>query len=317
MVAAQVAVATKWFQKEPSLAELDKRFQEFATTIARFQTDPPPFRDQDAIRLRLESFALAARQNARIWIECYGKLLHDSALGALQGFKNEIGERVEKLKLKPTTLEELKFVLAVIADIREMSIQFETRLLDIHERYELLQAYGIPVDMAELEGAHAMRLDIDALVLASKNVDAGLTVIKKKFTQITQEQVQTFSAKLLALLERFRNEGPSSCGSDLDKALVTLQQFKQELAVYETQRQELASAEKLFDLPPSGYSELIAVQKEIRALDLVFAIYDEQKKAREGWSETLWANLNVQVLTDGIDGTQLSMQIYANHVNVV
>lgn len=141
----QLAVATKWFQKEPSLSELDKRFQEFTTTIARFQTDPPPFRDQECIRLRLESFALAARQNARLWIECYGRLLHESALAALQGFKTDIGERVEKLKLKPTSLEELKFVLAVIADIREMSINFETRLLDIRERYELLQAYDIPV----------------------------------------------------------------------------------------------------------------------------------------------------------------------------
>lgn len=46
--------------------------------------------------------------------------------------------------------------------------------------------------MEELDGMHAMRVDIDALVLASKNVDAGLTVIKKKFTQITQEQVTIF-----------------------------------------------------------------------------------------------------------------------------
>ena len=85
-------------------------------------------------------------------------------------------------------------------------------------------------------------------------------------------------------------------------ALATLTKFKQELAGLETTRHELSSAEKLFDLPPSGYSELIAVQKEMRALEEVFAIYTEQKSAREQWAETLWANLNVQVLNDGIDG---------------
>ncbi len=84
--------------------------------------------------------------------------------------------------------------------------------------------------------------------------------------------------------------------------LGTQNKFKQELGAIEATRQDLSSAEKLFDLPPSSYSVLIAVQKEMRGLDESFAIYIEQKAAREQWSETLWANLNVQVLTDGIEG---------------
>lgn len=45
----------------------------------------------------------------------------------------------------------------------------------------------------------------------------------------------------------------------------------------ESERQELANAEKLFDLPITTYHELLQVQKELKGLEQIFAIYDEQK----------------------------------------
>ena len=77
--------------------------------------------------------------------------------------------------------------------------------------------------------------------------------------------------------------------------------FKDEVDKLEAERQELANAERLFDLPITMYPELLQVQKEMKGLEQIYAIYDEQKQAREQWSETLWANLNVQLLQDGIE----------------
>lgn len=55
------------------------------------------------------------------------------------------------------------------------------------------------------------------LVLKSKNVDASLVVVKKKFTEITQAQIKEFGAELKGFQERFKEEGPGSVGPDLDK----------------------------------------------------------------------------------------------------
>lgn len=49
------------------------------------------------------------------------------------------------LKRAPDTLEDLKFVLRVIADIRDMSLNVELRCADIRERYRTLGMYDLEV----------------------------------------------------------------------------------------------------------------------------------------------------------------------------
>ncbi len=56
-----------------------------------------------------------------------------------------------------------------------------------------------------------------------------------------------------------------------------MKQYKQEVDKLETDRQELANAEKLFDLPITMYPELLYVQKEMKGLDQIYTIYEEQK----------------------------------------
>ena len=49
------------------------------------------------------------------------------------------------LKRSPTTLEDLKFVLSAIANIRAISLDVELRYRDIRERYRTLVMYDVKV----------------------------------------------------------------------------------------------------------------------------------------------------------------------------
>ena len=49
------------------------------------------------------------------------------------------------LKRLPNTLEDLKFVLSVIANIRAISLDVELRYRDIRERYRTLVMYDVKV----------------------------------------------------------------------------------------------------------------------------------------------------------------------------
>ena len=53
--------------------------------------------------------------------------------------------------------------------------------------------------------------------------------------------------------------------------------FKEELDKFEAERQELANAERLFDLPITMYPELLAVQKEMKGLEMIYDLYVTQK----------------------------------------
>lgn len=56
-----------------------------------------------------------------------------------------------------------------------------------------------------------------------------------------------------------------------------LKKFKGEFAKFEKDRQELANAEKLFDLPITMYPEMQQMEKELKGLELIYRIYEKQK----------------------------------------
>ena len=53
----------------------------------------------------------------------------------------------DDLEQTPSTLEDLKFVLTTISDIKAMSLEVEDKIRDIQERYRTLSMYDIEVDI--------------------------------------------------------------------------------------------------------------------------------------------------------------------------
>ena len=59
--------------------------------------------------------------------------------------------------------------------------------------------------------------------------------------------------------------------------LSILDGFIKDLAAYESQRQELLNAERLFNLSPTSCPELSAVQRELKGLTQIYTIYKAMK----------------------------------------
>ena len=82
------------------------------------------------------------RDTLTLLIYSIAKVLHElynlPLINWLQGL-------TEDLKRPPDTLEDLKFVLRVIADIRDKSLEVELRYVDLQERYRTLLMYDIEV----------------------------------------------------------------------------------------------------------------------------------------------------------------------------
>lgn len=56
-----------------------------------------------------------------------------------------------------------------------------------------------------------------------------------------------------------------------------LEKFQAQYTIFEKQRQELANAQKLFDLPITKYDDLIEVDTDLRNLTKVYELYHAQK----------------------------------------
>ena len=151
--------------------------------------------------------------------------------------------------------------------------------------------------MAFLQHSHTY----DKITPSFLQVNQSLVSVKKKFTEITLTQVEKFKEDLSEFREKFLQEGPGSVGYDLDKGITQQKIFKELFEKYQNERQELANAEKLFGLPISMYPDMISLEADMQGYDMIYSLYNDQKKGQEEWSQTLWANLNISVLSEGIE----------------
>lgn len=60
-------------------------------------------------------------------------------------------------------------------------------------------------------------------------------------------------------------------------------------------------AEKLFNLSITSYPELVEIENEIKGYSQIFQLFSDFQEAQAKWANTLWAELDVSVLTSGVE----------------
>lgn len=58
--------------------------------------------------------------------------------------------------------------------------------------------------------------------------------------------------------------------------LQLLKKYREDTAALEASRQELANAEKLFDLPITLYPNLQEIQKQMKGIEMIYQLYEDQ-----------------------------------------
>ncbi|KAM9259890.1 dynein axonemal heavy chain 10 [Cariama cristata] len=300
-------VMEKLAAEKPACITFDEELQ-FYTKVAQEVTQQPLIKDEQFIRLQLAPLACTVQENARGWVISFGKLLNESAREELFSLQEEIQRLSQSLKRPPDSLEDLKIVLGTIAEIKGMSFDVELKYLDIWERYRTLAMYNIPVAKEEQEMADKIREKWETLFFEASEVDHNLAGIKRKFTKITQQQIEDYSKEIDDFFHKFMTEGPGAVGENLDKGLELMAIFEKEVEKLEKIHQQLGSVEKLFDLPVTVYPDLMRAQHDVKGLRQIYEIYALQRAAKKEWSQTLWINLNVQFLQEGIEGFLEALQ---------
>ncbi|XP_059533127.1 dynein axonemal heavy chain 10 [Myotis daubentonii] len=306
-------VMEKFAAKKPPCVSYDEKLQ-FYTKISQEVVRQPLVKEEHCVRLQLGPLAHTVQESAKAWVMSLGKLLNESAREELHSLHEEMESLAKNLKKSPGTLEDLKFVLATIAEVRSKSLMMELRYRDVQERYRTMAMYNLHPSSAEKELVDKVESMWQSLFADSVSVEHALGSIKKTFTEITRSEIMNFRQQMEDFAKRFYSEGPGSVGEDLDSGMDLLGSFERELVRHERNRQELANAEKLFDLPITMYPELLKVQKEMTGLRMIYELYEELKVAKEEWSQTLWINLNVQFLQEGIEGFLRSLRKFPRMV---
>ncbi|CAH8558888.1 unnamed protein product [Heterobilharzia americana] len=315
-VANKLAQVEKWMETPRTAIEIHEKILDMNTKFDDL-CETPELINIGCIQLRLKSLIHNIQEHNKKWTKAYGKQLHDTGKEILINLDEEFKHRLEDLEDVPTTMTELKDVLRTIYEVRSSSLEIEEKLVDVEERYRLLNYHSLPVTENEMELVKNLRPTWLELLKSASHKERTLARVKGKFAKLTSEDIENFNRTVVDFEKRFNECGPGTMLDDLDSAVASAKEYNEQLNEIDGKRKELASAEKLFNLPLTQYPQILNIQKELNGLDQLFSIYLGQKQAREEWSQILWRDLNITVLQNGIEKYLKDLRNLPKHVRTL
>eukprot|EP00842_Homolaphlyctis_polyrhiza_P003630 jgi/Hompol1/4268/HPOL_001758-RA len=296
----KVVTLEKFAQKKPSVVNYDDKLM-FYAKLSKDVESQPSIKDVDFVRIISSPLQAAIHSEATSWVVSIGKHLNVVCKEGLQSLQERFKSYERDISRNPQTLDDLTFVLNVIANIRNASEEVELQYRDVMEAYRTLKMYHIDVDPQELTLAESLPTLWEEMLTRAKLVDDALIPVKAKFTEQTQSQVREFKQSLMRFKEDFVINGPGAMNLDMDHGLKLLKDSKEAVSRFLAGREGLVRAEKLFNLTITSYPELFELENQLKELDLIYALYSDVKDAINSWSKTLWNNLDIGVLNRGIE----------------
>lgn len=296
----KVVTLEKFAQKKPTPVHYDDKLLFYAKLTKDVEAQIAE-KDIDFIRIMALPLQQAIHTEAESWVKCIGTNLNEVCGSNLRQLEQKILQYQKDIERNPQSLDDLTFVLNVISDIHASSEEVELQYRDIIESYRTLKMYHIEVEPSEHTRANNLPQEWEQMIAMAKMTDRKLIPVKEKFSIQTQDQVKQFKKEIHAFKEEFVINGPGAINQNMDQGLQILAASHESITKYSATREALVKAEKLFNISISSYPELFEIEHQLKNLDLIFSLYSDVKNAINGWSKALWVNLDIVILTKGME----------------
>ena len=192
-----------------------------------------------------------------------------------------------------------------------MSMEMNTFLENkrIMNDYELMKEYMTIVKMSddfmeEYEQASKLQKEYAELKVKFMTRDLRMNKTKAQFRQKTLDDVNAFKQKCEKIGKEFEESGPASSSTrSVEEGLEMMERYRDLLKELRDEKDEIAIAQKVFQLPTVSYPQLFNMESEMNRVQDIYNIYVEHKEFVETMSKTSWAQLDIVVLNKGIGKT--------------
>jgi len=291
----------KFRVRQPSSVAYDEKlsfYNNVAGEVLRYGSE----RSSGLANLYIAPLVNAIKSAAESWVSKLGGAMIDTAVEDLTATLGRIEKWRHCLDQDADNLETLKQILGDIQEINDVKLEIELSNGAATEAFRTAQMYpAVEIPPASLDLQTKVDSAWSGILQHAIEVDLKLKKVKRKFTKLTKKQTAEFLQKTVELGELFKLEGPESVGEDMDKGLEAMETFEEKISEVEIARAEISNAEQLFGLPSTPYPALSEIEKRVHLLKQIYALYREQRAARDEWAETLWADMNTEHLETGID----------------
>lgn len=267
-------------------AEL-KKYMSIEQEIAKIA----PVHNIGCLSMETQSLKYSLKAEAAAWKAQYAKNLHSQGREDLYSFMEYIRETTMKLNRKMEDLEDVRYIMTVLSELRSKEAEIDSVMSPIEDMYSLLLRYEVQVPKEETDMLSDMFYAWKKLRKLQSDVSEKLNRYQAKFKKELVKEVKLFVADAVSFRNDWETNGPITPGLDPMEAHDRLEKFQGYFLLRKQKWDKYVAGEILFGLPVTQYPELEKTEKEIGMLDRLYSLYVEVIKTLDSYSEYLWVSV--------------------------
>jgi len=325
------SIIDKFFKTVPSINDYESSINRYVSLQDALAKERFEF-DVDFLRLSCRPLIEEIQKECSKWIHAYCKVLHDSARIKLFAAHDDIKERDAAISKDPSTLtlENMKLILNVIADVFESRSDRDVVFSDVEERYRLLAMHEYTVDGPELamvgdvqstrDVSGGMRNAWAELVLRCKFLVIELKPVRLRFSDFTVKQAAQLFEDSNDIDVRLKKEGPDAADLamgdvGIEEGLQRLEKFGLELDALRKRRQDVTEAQLLFNLEITSFPVLAKIDSVWENYQKIYFFLKELNTKRSNWAAQLFfTELDPNDLNAGADALLKDMKLVPKEI---
>ncbi|XP_039277456.1 dynein heavy chain 10, axonemal [Nilaparvata lugens] len=293
--------ADKFAAKEQSVIAYDEKLSYYSNIISDLN-EMVSYHDIYCIRINISPLIKDLKRHAIEWKNVLGEKLLENTRNMMLDRRKMLQDIGGELQLNVSNVDTFKKVLQAVQDVNKMVTDAELHFREVDERFHVLKVHKVKIPENDLDLSSVMKEEWDRLFDEAIYRSYAMEPAKADFSKVSKQEIENFLVYLDGVIKKFYSEGPGCVGERLEAGLDLMVVYADLFIDIIKKKVRMEQAERLFDLEPADYSHFTRTYNDYLRMQTVYELYQDVMATRSSWSKTLWANLNPQVLLEGIDG---------------
>ncbi|NWH66560.1 DYH8 protein, partial [Geococcyx californianus] len=283
----------EFLASQPSLSEFKEEILHYVKFKQEIEDLNPIFL-LGPIELHTEPLKRALATEAKAWKMLLCHYLHEEYKKKMTDMMSFVTERLKTLSQPLCDLDDVRFAMEALSEIRDNEIEMDMTLGHIEEICAILSKFEIEIKAEECKELETLRYSFSKLQTRAVEVQEELLKVQPKFKSNLLELIAVFQKDISGFEMSYEKEGPMVPS-------IPPQEASNRLRIFQAKYDELykkfitySSGEQLFGLPVTDYAVLDKVRKELGLLQKLYGLYDTVMKSIDGYYEILWTDVDVE-----------------------
>ncbi|XP_064611990.1 dynein axonemal heavy chain 5-like isoform X2 [Liolophura sinensis] len=293
----------EFMKEDPKLSEFEgqiKHYEELENDIM----SEPEYYDVGPIALYTEFLKLGLTTETKTWRLHYGKACVNKYRTEMEDIFRFIEDLNKRLARPIKDLDDIRFAMAALKEIRENEIRIDMSIGPIEESYALLNKHDLPVVKEEIERCDTLRYSWEKLQNQAAEVQTHLIEIQPNFKSNLIEDVKVFIVDCNNFYHDYEESGPMVAGvpprDASDRLIIFQNRFDTLYRKYIT----YSGGEELFGLRVTQHPQLLQIRKELNLLQKLYGLYNNVIDTVHGYYDILWQDVDIEKINNELQDFQ-------------